>query len=148
MPTCCCKLNGCAVCKRVWIIRDQNNIARLKYFDYTTSYYTDVYEFNTDPNNQNIPINSASASILIKINTVDINIGNNIVIGDTIEIYNSIYLNIDRIKDWFIWSLHENQFLDTRIFNNRKEAELEAIKQSFELLEEKLKPIEFEKLEE
>ena len=51
---------------------------------------------------------------------------------------NDIYLNISRIKNIFMWSLHENQFLDTRIFNSRKEAEHAAIEAAFEILENKL----------
>ena len=55
---------------------------------------------------------------------------------------NEIYLNISRIKNIFMWSLAENQFLDNRIFNSRKEAELASIESAFELLEEKLTPKE------
>jgi hypothetical protein len=53
---------------------------------------------------------------------------------------NDIYINIFRVKNIFMWSLGENEFLDTRIFNSRKEAELPAIEKAFEILEEKLTP--------
>lgn len=51
---------------------------------------------------------------------------------------NDIYINIFRVKNIFMWSLGENEFLDTRIFNSRKEAEHVAIEKAFELLEETL----------
>ena len=60
---------------------------------------------------------------------------------------NEIYLNISRITGIFMWSLAENQFLDPRIFNSRKEAELAAIAKAFELLEDKITPIEFSNIE-
>ena len=60
---------------------------------------------------------------------------------------NEIYLNISRINNIFMWSLAENQFLDPRIFNSRKEAELAAIAKAFELLEDKITPIEFPNIE-
>jgi hypothetical protein len=62
-----------------WLIRDQNNLARLKYFDYSTSYYVDIYEF------------LSSSDGIIKIRTVEQMLSNNINIGDTINICNSIY---------------------------------------------------------
>lgn len=62
-----------------WLIRDQNNLARLKYFDYSTSYYVDVYEFLSSSNG------------IIKIRTIEQMLSNNINIGDTINICNSIY---------------------------------------------------------
>jgi len=49
-----------------------------------------------------------------------------------------IYININRIKHIFMWSLADNQFLDPRVFNNRKEAEIAAIEQAFELLDKNL----------
>jgi hypothetical protein len=55
---------------------------------------------------------------------------------------NEIYLNISRIKNIFMWSLAENQFLDNRIFNSRKEAELASIESAFEILENQLTPKE------
>jgi hypothetical protein len=62
-----------------WIIRNQNNIDRLKYFDYSCNYYIDIYEFLNHKDK------------LIKINTVENNLSDYISIGDTIEIVNSIY---------------------------------------------------------
>jgi hypothetical protein len=51
---------------------------------------------------------------------------------------NEIYINIIRIKNVFMWSLADNEFLDPRVFNTRKEAETTAIEQAFELLDKKL----------
>ena len=55
---------------------------------------------------------------------------------------NEIYLNIFRVKNIFMWSLYdiEEQILDGRVFNTRKEAELFAIEAAFEILENKLSP--------
>ena len=53
---------------------------------------------------------------------------------------NEIYLNISRIENIFMWSLAPNKFLDPRIFNSRKEAELASIGSAFEILENKLSP--------
>ena len=57
---------------------------------------------------------------------------------------NEIYLNIFRVKNIFMWSLYdiEEQILDGRVFNTRKEAELFAIEAAFEILENKLSPDE------
>ena len=55
---------------------------------------------------------------------------------DEHEIY--ININITRIKHIFTWSLADNEFLDSRVFNNRKEAEMAAIEQAFELLDKNL----------
>ena len=53
---------------------------------------------------------------------------------------NEIYLNIFRVKNIFMWSLYdiEEQILDGRVFNTRKEAELFAVEAAFEILENKL----------
>lgn len=51
---------------------------------------------------------------------------------------NEIYINIFRIKNVFMWSLADNEFLDPRVFNTRKEADFAAIEQAFELLDRKL----------
>jgi hypothetical protein len=51
---------------------------------------------------------------------------------------NEIYINISRIKNIFMWSLADNQFLDLRVFNSRKEADFAAVEQAFELLNRKL----------
>lgn len=55
---------------------------------------------------------------------------------------NEIYLNIFRVKNIFMWSLYdiEEQILDGRVFNTRKETELFAIEAAFKLLENKLSP--------
>ena len=55
---------------------------------------------------------------------------------------NEIYLNIFRVKNIFMWSLYdiEEQILDGRVFNTRKEAELFAVEAAFEILENKLSP--------
>ena len=53
---------------------------------------------------------------------------------------NEIYLNISRIENIFMWSLAPNKFLDPRVFNSRKEAELASIGSAFEILEKKLSP--------
>jgi hypothetical protein len=55
---------------------------------------------------------------------------------------NNIYLNIFRVKNIFMWSLYdiEEQILDGRVFNTRKETELSAIEAAFEILENKLSP--------
>lgn len=54
---------------------------------------------------------------------------------------NQIYLNIFRVKNIFMWSLYdiEEQILDSRVFNTRKEAESFAIEGAFEILENKLR---------
>lgn len=53
---------------------------------------------------------------------------------------NEIYLNIFTVKNIFMWSFYdiEEQILDGRVFNTRKEAELLAIEKAFEILEERL----------
>lgn len=68
-----------------WIIRDTNNIIRLKYFEYGSSFYTDIYVFDKALDNlyQN--------NNLIKVKTVETNISNFLSVGDTIEIINSKY---------------------------------------------------------
>jgi len=50
---------------------------------------------------------------------------------------NEIYLNIFRVKNIFMWALYdsEEQILDGRVFNTRKETELLAIEAAFEILE-------------
>jgi hypothetical protein len=72
-----------------WIIRDQNNISRLNYFDYSSNYYTDIYNILKAEDN----MISTYGALLVKIQTVDINIANYIKVGDTITIGNSIYYN-------------------------------------------------------
>lgn len=72
-----------------WVCRDSNNIARLKYFEYSASYYSDIYEFMNSYDNLNP--NIASNHNLIKIRSTDNNIGQFIYVGDLIYIENSIY---------------------------------------------------------
>ena len=62
-----------------WLIRNNDTIEKLKYFDFSNNYYIDIYQFLDFKNNQ------------IIINTVNINLNNIIKIGDTITIINSIY---------------------------------------------------------
>jgi hypothetical protein len=54
---------------------------------------------------------------------------------------NEIYLNIFRVKNIFMWALYdsEEQILDGRVFNTRKETEESAVEAAFDILEEKLK---------
>ncbi len=74
-----------------WVVRDKNNIDRLKYFEYSTSYYVDIYEFQTNPDNQNINKNLPTDRNLIKVRTVDNLLSSYIKVGDEIQIVNSIY---------------------------------------------------------
>lgn len=71
-----------------WFCRTNDNLTRLKYFEFSTSYYTDIYSFEnviSDPHT--ITTNTS----LVKFNTVDQYMNQHISIGDTIEIHNSIY---------------------------------------------------------
>jgi hypothetical protein len=76
-----------------WVVRDLNNIQRLKYFDYSTSYYVDIYEFLNVTNPELLDIHLPQTRNLIKIKTVDYNLEKNLNIGDKINIINSIYYN-------------------------------------------------------
>ncbi len=76
-----------------WIARNKLNISRLKYFDYSASYYVDIYEFLNANNDITINKYSPSARKLVKIRTVDVNVSTYINIDDEIVIMNSIYYN-------------------------------------------------------
>lgn len=76
-----------------WIIRDINNIQRLKYFEYSASYYVDIYEVLNAYDNSSIDTTLTTSRNLVKIRTVDYTLSNFISIGDTINITNSIYYN-------------------------------------------------------
>ena len=86
-----------------WVIRDTTNIQRLKFFDYSCSFYVDIYKFN---NNITTDIQSLSKSNLIQIETTNYNLNQKISIGDTIKISNSIYYNGNYIVIYI-----ENQYL-------------------------------------
>lgn len=68
-----------------WAVRDVENIERLKYFEYSSSFYTDIYVFD------NAEDDDLYQHILVKIKTVKSNIDNFLSTGDTIEIINSKY---------------------------------------------------------
>ena len=76
-----------------WLIRDKNIIDRLKYFDFSCSYYIDIYEFLPSYENQVLEKNSFSSRNMVKIRTVDQKILNFISIDDEIIIENSVYYN-------------------------------------------------------
>lgn len=76
-----------------WVVRDLNNIQRLKYFEYSTSYYVDIYEYLNVTNPELLDINLLQTRTLIKIKTVDYNLKKNLNKGDKINIINSIYYN-------------------------------------------------------
>jgi hypothetical protein len=74
-----------------WIIRDVNNIQRLKYFEYSASYYVDIYEVLNAYDNSSIDTTLTTSRNLVKIKTVDYTLSNFISVGDTINIINSVY---------------------------------------------------------
>lgn len=59
---------------------------------------------------------------------------------------NKIYINIFRVENVFMSSFwdKEEQILNSKIFNTRKDAEIFVIEKAFELLENKLSPKEEE----
>ena len=74
-----------------WIVRNKNNIDRLKYFDYSMSYYIDIYSFtkvNTLPNEL-----VKHKHNIVCINLVEINLNNYLSKGDEILINNSLFYN-------------------------------------------------------
>jgi hypothetical protein len=93
-----------------WIIRDQNNLARLKYFDYSTSSYVDIYEFLSSSNG------------IIKIRTVEQMLSNNINIGDTINICNSIYYNgtyiVQDIQNEYLFIKFNKFYIESYNYNH------------------------------
>jgi hypothetical protein len=76
-----------------WVVRDIANIQRLKYFDYSDTYYTDIYEVLNAYDNSGIDSNLTTSRNLVKIRTVDYKLSNYISVGDSINITNSIYYN-------------------------------------------------------
>jgi len=74
-----------------WVVRDISNIQRLKYFEFSGSYFIDIYEFLNAYENVEIDKYSATSRNMVKIRTVDSSVGNYINVGDTIVIINSIY---------------------------------------------------------
>jgi hypothetical protein len=74
-----------------WIVRDINNIKRLKYFEYSSSYYIDIYEISNVYEIENVSIQLTNK--MIKIITVDDLLSNSISINDIITITNSIFYN-------------------------------------------------------
>jgi hypothetical protein len=109
-----------------WITRDYNNINRLKYFDYSMSYYVDIFQFKS--------VNLLPGGLIkhrenvVCIETVEYNLSKYLQIGDEIEIINSIYysgkykiLLIENQYMYINYSYYVNEsYLNnyTQIFNN------------------------------
>ena len=72
-----------------WITRDYNNINRLKYFDYSMSYYVDIFQFKSVNLLPTVLIKHRENIVCIE--TVEYNLNKYLQIGDEIEIINSIY---------------------------------------------------------
>ncbi len=66
---------------------------------------------------------------------------------DENEIYIELFITIESPINW-TFGINRNSVSTAIYYSSRKEAETEAITQAFALLEEKLTPIKFEKLEE
>lgn len=105
----------------LWVVRDNNNIGRLKYFDYSSSYYVDIYNF-MDGNND-----IKTTSNLLKIVSVDNNVQNYLSEGDTIHIYNSLYysgiytvykINAENIYVKFDYYINEDYSYNYDVKNN------------------------------
>ena len=100
-----------------WVIRDNANIRRLKYFEYSSNYYVDIYEFNNLESNSILNINKN----LIKIKTVEYEISNYLKVGDLITITNSIYYNgsylIIKIDNEYIY-IQYDYFMKEEYNNN------------------------------
>ena len=106
-----------------WIIRDQDNIDRLKYFDYENNFYTDIYSFDSSIEE----LSTSQQRNYIKIRTVNNNVYNFINIGDKIEICNSIYYSgfyiVQKITNEYIYIYYdyymkENYLSNYNIVNN------------------------------
>jgi len=76
-----------------WIIRNTDNINRLKYFEYSNSYYNDIYEFLQVTDSSEINKYSPTTRNLVKVRTTDVTLSYTIFVNDQIVIYNSIYYN-------------------------------------------------------
>lgn len=96
-----------------WFIRDVDNINRLKYFDYSSSVYIDIYSFDNTLNEQ---FNNT-----IKIRTVDTNIKNFIKVNDTINILNSLYYNgsykVVKVEQEFIYIIFNTYIVEDYKYN-------------------------------
>jgi len=72
-----------------WVTRDKLNIKRLKFFEYSSSYYIDIYKFNS--------VSIFPEDLLqyknniIQIETVELNLSMLLNVGDKVHIINSIY---------------------------------------------------------
>lgn len=90
-----------------WIIRDQNNIDRLKYFDFENSFYSDIYSFDSSLDT----FSSSQKRNYIKIRTTNTNISNFINVGDKIEVINSIYYSgtyiVQKIVNEYIYVYYD-----------------------------------------
>ena len=72
-----------------WVVRDNANIQRLNYFEYSGSYYVDIYKFSSI---QQYPTDLLGYKYnIVKIETVELNLHSYLKIGDTIQIFNSIF---------------------------------------------------------
>jgi len=90
-----------------WVVRNTDNISRLKYFDYSTSYYTDIYEFLHVSDKHELNKYSPTTRNLVKVRTTDNNLDNTIKVNDQIIIYNSIYYSgtytVQKIENEYIY---------------------------------------------
>jgi hypothetical protein len=141
-----------------WVIRDKNNIDRLKYFDYGNNFYIDIYSFESVGDN----IEPSQKQKYIKIRTTNINVGNFIKIGDTITINNSIYYSgdyvVQKIIDEYIYVyfdfyIKENYLLNYSVDNNNgiitytKNLAYQGNSQAFIIKKNNSNPFEFSTLE-
>jgi len=92
-----------------WIIRDQDNINRLKYFDYANNHYIDIYSFESDTYIYD-ETNSQKQNY-VKVRMTNININTFININDEIEIVNSIFYSgkyiVKKIQNEYIYVYHD-----------------------------------------
>lgn len=98
-----------------WVARDNDNIARLKYFEYSTSFYTDIYEFNR------LLYPETLQKLQVKIRTVNTNVSDFINVGDTIKIINSIYYSgsytVMKIDNEFIYVNYPSYIYESYKYN-------------------------------
>ena len=104
-----------------WVVRDNNTIAHLKYFDYSSNYYVDIYNFESSIDPSLIDKNSLTARNLIKIKTVETQLAEYINVGDIITIYNSIYYNgiysVIKIDNEYLY-IQYDYFMKEEYLNN------------------------------
>ena len=98
-----------------WVVRNNDNIKRLKYFEYSSSIYIDIYQFNkTDKL-------STSKRNIIEIETVNLNLSKILNIGDEIKIINSIFYSgiykILLIVNQFIY-IEFSEYIEESYTNN------------------------------